>query len=60
MLPRGQDFESAVAEFDHVFSRIPRQVPGQEGGRIYVQSSASRDVLERFAGDAIAASRVAS
>jgi len=26
MLPCGQDFESAVAEFDHVFSRIPPQV----------------------------------
>jgi hypothetical protein len=56
MLPRGQDFESAVAEFDHVFSRIPRQVrTGQDGARIYVQSSAGRGVLERFAGDASAA-----
>jgi hypothetical protein len=26
MLPCGQDFESAVAEFDDVFSRIPPQV----------------------------------
>jgi hypothetical protein len=56
MLPRGQDFESAVAEFDHVFSRIPRQVrTGQDGGRTYVQQSAGRGVLERLAGDASAA-----
>jgi|EndMetStandDraft_3_1072993.scaffolds.fasta_scaffold62197_2 hypothetical protein len=28
MLARNQDFERAIAEFDHVFSRIPPYVSG--------------------------------
>jgi hypothetical protein len=36
MLPCGQDLESAVAEFDHVFRLIPPQVrTGQDEGRLH-------------------------
>ena len=53
MLPRDQDFERAVAEFDHVFSRIPLHVcAGQEAGQRHVPSSDGRAVREQLARDA--------
>jgi|EndMetStandDraft_3_1072993.scaffolds.fasta_scaffold31397_4 hypothetical protein len=53
MLPRNQDFERAVAEFDHVFSRIPLHVcASQDDGRMHVPSSGGRAVLEQLARDA--------
>jgi hypothetical protein len=40
MLSRNQDFERAVAEFDHVFSRIPLRVcASQDDGRMHIPSS---------------------
>jgi hypothetical protein len=51
MLPRNQDFERAVAEFDHVFSRIPMHVcASQDDGRKYVPSLGDRAPLARAAG----------
>ena len=41
MLARNQDFERAIAEFDHVFSRIPP----------YVASSGNRAPLRQLARD---------
>jgi hypothetical protein len=52
MLPRNQDFERAVAEFDHVFSRIPLHVCATRDGRMHVPSSGCRAVLEQLARDA--------
>jgi hypothetical protein len=53
MLPRNQDFERAVAEFDHIFSRIPLHVcASQDDGRMHVPSSGGRAVLEQLARDA--------
>ena len=53
MLPRDQDFERAVAEFDHVFSRIPLHVcAGQDAGQRHVPSSGGRAVHEQLARDA--------
>jgi hypothetical protein len=43
MLPRGQDFESAVAEFDQIFSRIPPQaLPMPTPTFIGVQQNSAR------------------
>jgi hypothetical protein len=45
MLSRNQDFERAVAEFDHVFSRIPLRVcASQDDGRMHIPSSGGRAV----------------
>jgi hypothetical protein len=53
MLPRNQDFERAVAEFDHVFSRIPPHVcASQDDRRRHVPSSGGRTVREPLARDA--------
>jgi hypothetical protein len=53
MLPRNQDFERAVAEFDHVFSRIPLHgCASQDDGRRHVASSGARPVREDLARDA--------
>jgi hypothetical protein len=41
MLSRNQDFERAIAEFDHVFSRIPP----------YVASSSNHAPLRQLARD---------
>ena len=51
MLLRNQDFERAVAEFDHVFSRMPLRVC-QDDGRRHVPSSGGRAVRERLAREA--------
>jgi hypothetical protein len=53
MPARNQDFERAVAEFDHVFSRIPLHVcASPNDGRMHVPSSDGRAVLGQLAGDA--------
>jgi hypothetical protein len=53
MLPRNQDFERAIAEFDHVFSRIPLRVcASQDDGRRHVPSSGGRAVREHLAREA--------
>jgi hypothetical protein len=53
MLPCNQDFERAVAEFDHVFSRIPLHAcASPDEGRMHVPSSGGRAVLEHLARDA--------
>jgi len=51
MLPCGQDFESAVAEFDHVFSRIPPQVrTSQDEARFHLHPALNepRTVIHSF------------
>jgi hypothetical protein len=53
MLPRNQDFERAIVEFDHVFSRIPLHVcAGPDDGRRHVPSSGGLAVREHLACDA--------
>jgi hypothetical protein len=53
MLARNQDFERAIAEFDHVFSRIPLHVcASPDDGRMQVPSSGGRAVLEQLVRDA--------
>ena len=49
MLPCGQDFESAVAEFDHVFSRIPPRT-SQDEGRFHLHPALNepRTVIHSF------------